>query len=310
MRSVLLTGARGFIGRYCVRELLALGYEVHAVTNRRPVPEDTADVHWHRADLLSDGDILRVVNSAGAQTLLHLAWIADHPAFWHSEMNLEWLRAGIRLITTFANAGGDRVVVNGSCAEYALSQSGPCIEDLTPIRPATLYGQSKAALHMVLRGYADRFGISLGWGRTFFVYGPHEPMGKAVSALIGDRRSGRTPTIRDPYRLLDYVYVADVARALALLVQSDFDGAVNVGSGEPITLLDVWRCMAELFPSPAADDEPQGPLSFPARTAHDLYADTTRLRERLQFERRYTLAQGLREMINVDTGRTPGSLPT
>src|SRR5437764_728671 len=55
MKRVLITGARGFLGRHCLTLLLVRGYEVHAVSrlaNRHPLFDRVA---WHESDLLTPG---------------------------------------------------------------------------------------------------------------------------------------------------------------------------------------------------------------------------------------------------------------
>ena len=50
--KVLVTGGSGFIGRYCVAQLQAKGYEVHAVSSA--VRDAAPGVTWHRANLLAE----------------------------------------------------------------------------------------------------------------------------------------------------------------------------------------------------------------------------------------------------------------
>ena len=51
--------------------------------------------------------------------LLHLAWYAEPGLFWRSPENLRWVEASLRLLRAFAEHGGQRAVMAGSCAEYA-----------------------------------------------------------------------------------------------------------------------------------------------------------------------------------------------
>ena len=82
--------------------------------------------------------------------------------------------ASLELADTFGGAGGRRIVGAGTCAEY-LWRDIPCVEDVTPIRPTTVYGGCKAAVWSALEPFARDAGVSAAWARLFFVYGPHEP---------------------------------------------------------------------------------------------------------------------------------------
>src|SRR5688572_8900550 len=147
MKRVLLTGATGFIGRHALAGLLRRGYEVHAVTSRSAGAAD-ARVHWHHADLL-DGVQQRILLDRVAPThLVHLAWAVEHGAFWTSPQNLRWVGASLDLVRGFRDAGGTRVVMAGTCAEYSWG-SDTLSEATTPVVPATLYGVAKDALHRV-----------------------------------------------------------------------------------------------------------------------------------------------------------------
>ena len=290
MGTVLVTGLRGFIGTHCLDELIRLGYEVHGVTREQP-PPTSGRIYWHRADLLIDSEVVDLVQKVRAQRLLHLAWFSDHPAFWTSVMNIEWLRASLRLIKSFVEAGGERVVVSGSCAEYEVPHAGASAEEDAAACPPTLYGKAKAALHTALRGYSEQTGLSLGGARTFFVYGRGEPPTKLISTLI---RNGQAE-IREPERRMDYISVKDVGRALALFLDSELQGTVNVGSGEPTTTTEVQRIISRLLAKAGTARPAQ--RAGPQAVTDDLYADTTRLRDLLGFSCRVGLDEGISEMI-------------
>src|SRR5258706_1738280 len=117
MKRVLVTGARGFIGRRTLPLLSTHGFEVHAVTSREIVPGDPK-VTWHRADLLDGRQIDSLIATIAPTHLLHLAWIATPGSYQTSAENLRWLEAGIHLTRSFSITGGKRLVAAGSCAEY------------------------------------------------------------------------------------------------------------------------------------------------------------------------------------------------
>src|SRR5229473_1316941 len=100
-RRVLVTGARGFIGRRCLPRLAALGFETHAVSSA-PIEGDGAT--WHRCDLLDGAACEALVRRLRPTHLLHLAWIAQPGIFWTSPLNMAWLAAGVRLVDAFYEA--------------------------------------------------------------------------------------------------------------------------------------------------------------------------------------------------------------
>ena len=135
-----------------------------------------------------DGDLLdpsvpaQLIAEIRPSHLLHIAWEARPGDFWTSPDNLDWTAASLPLLRAFAEGGGTRAVLAGSCAEYAWADETHCVEGETPLNPATLYGASKDALRQVAEAYAREAGLSLAWG-GFFVFGPHEHPARLASSV-------------------------------------------------------------------------------------------------------------------------------
>jgi nucleoside-diphosphate-sugar epimerase len=232
MKKVLVTGARGFIGRRCLPLLAEHGFEVHAVSSQQKnVP------NWHRCDLLDAAAAEALVERVRPTHLLHLAWVAEPGVFWASPLNLAWLESGVRLARRFFDCGGERAVGAGSCAEYTAS-AAPCTESVTPLEPDTLYGEAKAAMYFALRAAARSKG-SWAWARLFFPYGPGEAPGRFIPSLIDGLRRGERVDCTHGSQVRDFVYVDDVAAAFVALLNGEFSGAFNIGCGEGRTLREV-----------------------------------------------------------------------
>jgi nucleoside-diphosphate-sugar epimerase len=234
MSRVLVTGATGFIGRGTLAPLLERGYEVHAVARGVAAPGD--GVTWHAGDLLEAGTAAQVIDAVRPTHLLHLAWEARPGIFWSSPDNLAWVEGSLRLLRAFAEGGGERAVLAGTCAEYEWSDEVHCSEGVTPLRPATLYGAAKHGLHVVAERYAEQAGISLAWGRIFFVYGPHEHPARLVSSVASALVRGEPAETSAGTQVRDFLYSEDLADAFVALLASEVEGPVNLASGDPRTI--------------------------------------------------------------------------
>lgn len=296
---VLVTGAAGLIGRGCVAQLAARGWQVHAVS-RRP-RADGDGVAWHAADLLEPGAAARVVDEARPTHLVHLAWETAHGAFWTSPDNLRWVAASLDLARAFAEAGGRRAVVAGTCAEYRWGDDAPLVEGSSPLEPATLYGASKHALHLVLQAYAAQAGVSLAWGRVFFLYGPGESPGRLVPSLALAMLDGRPAECSHGRQVRDFLHVDDAGRAFAALLAGDVEGPVNIASGRPASIAEVARLLGEATGRP--DLLRLGARPAPAGEPAVIAADVARLRDEVGWRPRQGLDQGLR--ATVDALRAP-----
>ncbi|HLI59505.1 MAG TPA: NAD(P)-dependent oxidoreductase [Solirubrobacteraceae bacterium] len=274
-RRVLVTGATGFIGRGSLAPLLAAGAEVHALSSRGASADDGSGVSWHAVDLLSE-DAARAVAEIGADELLHFAWYAEPGRFWRSERNLDWVRASLSLLRAFAQAGGRRAVFAGSCAEYAWEDETECVEAVTPCVPATLYGAAKHGLHTIAAAYARESGVSLAWGRIFFVFGPHEDRARLGGSVASALVSGEPALCSHGEQVRDFIYAPELAAAFVALLGSEVQGAVNMASGRPLRIRDLVEALGRAAGRPdliRLGARPAG--SEPTR----LTADVTRLRE-------------------------------
>jgi len=275
VRRLLLTGARGFIGRHVPALLAAQGFEVHAIGRQQ-------------VDLLDADATDKVVAEIGASHLLHLAWFTEHGRFWDAPENLDWAAATLRLTRSFRAAGGERLVAAGTCAEYEWKEV--CCGDGTPLRPATLYGTAKDATRRVLEAYAAAAGLSFAWGRIFFPYGPGEQSLRVVAATARAAVAGETIACSSGDQIRDFLYVEDVASAFAALVDSDATGCFDIGSGQGIPLRRVLLTLEEIaggkdvvrFGEAPQRDEPAS-----------IVANVRRLRNEVGWQPAYALREGL-----------------
>ena len=277
-----------------MRQLEALEYEVHAVS-RSARFENTERVTWHRADVLDESAATELLDHVRPSHLLHLAWYTEHGKFWSAVENLQWVGASIALFENFAKTGGTRMVATGTCVEYAPPDDAPCSEASTPLVPTTLYGACKHAVQVVFDAFARQAGLSAAWGRIFFPYGPGEPPERLIPSVARALLAGEPARCTHGRQVRDFIYVEDVASALVALLDSSVEGAVNIASGQPVTLRQVIDKVAEhtghaelveLGARPAPEGEPRS-----------LYADARRLREEVGWSPRYDLDRGIEATV-------------
>jgi len=292
---VLVTGGTGFIGRAAVHALTSRGREVHAVSSRAALPANSERLTWHHADLLDPAATARVMDEVQPSDLLHLAWDLRPGAWAGTGAHLDWLRASLTLVERFAAAGGRRVITAGTCAEYDWSD-GHCAEARTPLRPATLYGAAKLAVGQVVEAYARQVGISAASGRVFFTFGPGEHPDRLVAAVVRAVLDGRPAECTHGRQQRDFLFVADVADALAALLDSDVSGAVNIGSGVAIPVRDLVGLAGELMARP--DLVRLGARQVATEEPPLVVADISRLRAEVGWTPRTTLRGGLEQTID------------
>lgn len=176
---------------------------------------------------------------------MHLAW-APNRGVYRSPANARWAEAGRALFSTFVECGGRRAVAAGSSAEYDWSD-GLCKENSTPLAGGGAYGEAKRALGRAFQGLfpGGEVGPSGAWARIFFLYGPHEPEGRLVPAVVRSLLEGGPVRCSEGSQVRDYLYVDDAADALVRLLDSDLGGAINVASGRGVAVRKIVLGLAE-----------------------------------------------------------------
>ena len=287
---VLLTGGSGFVGRYVLKALQHQGIEVVTVGRVRAQPS----VPFIEADLLSVTDFGPLVQQAQATHLLHLAWYAEHGKYWTSPLNLRWAEATTRLVEAFCAAGGQQVVIAGTCAEYDWAH-GYCREDSTPLTPATLYGTAKDATRRLVMAVCAQHQVSCAWGRIFLPFGRGESTSRLIPSLIDVFRSGRAPFGVNSTAYRDFLHAFDVAEGFVRLLTTGASGAYNICSGEPVRLTEVVTTLASLL---RADPESVLALTTERPGEPSLLVGENLKLKALGWRPALTLAQGLVRVLH------------
>lgn len=289
--KVLMTGATGFLGRYVLACLDWHGIDT-VVVGRRWIPE-TSTVRFIESDLIDAPDMPTLVRNASATHLLHLAWYAEHGKFWTSPLNLRWMEATTRLVEAFCDAGGQKVVVAGTCAEYDWSY-GYCREDSTPLNPDTLYGAVKDATRRLVMAICVQHNIPCAWGRIFIPYGTGEADQRLIPSLIDVFRGKRSPFGVNISAYRDFLHASDVAAAFVTLLRQNAQGAYNISSGQPVRLEMLIGELAQLM---AVDSAPLLDLAVERPGEPPLLAGENLRLSQLGWRPACSLTQGLQRTL-------------
>jgi nucleoside-diphosphate-sugar epimerase len=299
--KVWVTGASGFIGRHLVAQAALAGHEVWAVARRGAAPRDegmgrdAATVRSLTLDLGDPAEVTAAVRSAAPDAIVHLAWYAKPDDYLVSVENVESLKTTLTFARAILAGGCRRMVGVGTCVEYA-NLPRPRTED-DPLEPKSLYARCKHAAHLVLEELFAREGARLAWARLFHMHGPGERPTRLIPAVAAAIRAGKPFALSPGEQVRDHLDVRDVAGALLHLAACDFEGPVNVCSGNPVTLRTVLETVGREVGN--IDLLQFGARSYSASEVMFLAGNPEKLQRTGWRPRHADLAQSLRETIAV-----------
>ena len=296
MKTILLTGATGYIGQFAASFLFEKKYTVHAVSSK-PLKADAAgNVVWHQANLLEPGEVKALLKIVQPTHLLHFAWYVEHGKFWNAPENLDWLQASLFLARQFVENGGQRIVAAGTCAEYDWTEKGAFSEFETPFRPATLYGAAKHSLALTLEKFASVSDCGFASGKIFFPFGAGESPNRLIPSVIRALLENKPAETSHGEQIRDFLHVETVAEAFVALLESEVCGAVNIGSGAGMKLREIVETIADITNNHKLLRI--GALPVSPNDPPEIVADTTRLREEVGFVKKYDLRKRIAETVD------------
>lgn len=250
-RSVLLTGATGFVGRQVLRALTERGVAVRVVvraSSEIPAADAarvervvrTDDLFAERAEWWADV-------SASVDTIVHAAWYAEPGKYVNASQNMECLAGTLELARGAVRAGVRHVVGVGTCAEYDLSSGDGTLSVSSPLGPMSPYAAAKAATYFALVRWLPLHDVRFAWCRLFYLYGEGEDARRLVPYLRERLAAGQEAELTAGTQLRDYLDVRDAGRMIADVALGDAHGAVNVCSGVATTVRELAERIADEY---------------------------------------------------------------
>jgi nucleoside-diphosphate-sugar epimerase len=311
---VLVTGGAGFIGSHLVDGLVERGAVVRVLDDFSTGTRRNLAHHADRVEVLA-GDVrdLAACRRAcrGARGAFHLAALGSVPrSIVDPATTIAINVAGTaNLFTAARDEGVARVVYASSSSVYGDAPQLPKREgeEGAPLSP---YALSKAMGEQLAMQFGRCFGVELVGLRYFNVYGPRQspegPYAAVVPRFLAAALARVPMEIHgdgDQSRDLTYVGDAVAATLLAAVAPAAASGrAYNVASGRRVTMNDLAARVATLAGSAA----PPRHLAPRPGDVRDSLADLTAARERLGYEPRVDLGDGLRQTWEHCTATVTG----
>jgi nucleoside-diphosphate-sugar epimerase len=292
--KVVVTGASGFIGSQVVRLLARAETEVYAVVRAgRDHAQLARNVRIVEVGAdLSTVDALTSIASIGADTCIHCAWLTTPGEYLGSPLNTALQSATIALAERLAAGGCRRFVGVGTCFEYDIGDE--ILSEETPLAPAHPYSTAKAATYRALLALGRATSMQVAWARLFYVYGPGEHPRRLIASVVRDLLRGHEARCTEGAQVRDFLHVEDVAAALCAIARAELVGAVNVASGEPVTVATIAKRIAAILD--CSERLRLGALPYAAGDPMFVLGDNRRLRS-TGWSARWSLDDGLADAV-------------
>ena len=243
-KNILITGGAGFIGSHIANSLIE-NNNITIIDNLSTGKIKNLKYPEHDNLKLIKADICKTNLddlTSGIDYIFHLAAMASVPLSVENpvECNEINVNATVKLLNSAVNNDVKKIVFSSSSAVYGENRNMP-LKETEPPMPTSPYAASKASCEQYLKSFYESYGLNYTALRYFNVFGPKQDKNSQYAAVIPNFISalleGRKAEIYgDGEQTRDFVYVGDIVKANISACESDFNGVLNVASGEKITI--------------------------------------------------------------------------
>lgn len=323
MKAALVCGAGGFIGSHLVKYLKNKGYYVKGVDLKSPEFSES-DAHDFVIGDLRDPNLVDNLFNKTFDEVYQLAadmggagylFTGDNDAdVMHNSalINLNILKASV-------DKGVKKVFYSSSACIYPeynqLDPDNPnCKEDsVYPAQPDSEYGWEKLFSERLYFSFMRNYGIDVKVARFHNVFGPEgtyeggkEKVPAAMARKVAQANDFEEIEVwGDGLQTRSFLYIDDCLEAVYRLVQSEFNGPVNIGSEEIIAINQLAKLCISFSNKQLEIRNIKGPEGVRGRNS-----DNRLIFEKLGWQPKVTLKNGLRktyEWIQEDLRKKVGA---
>ena len=309
MKTALVLGAGGFIGNHMVRQLKKEGYWVCGVDLKRPEFSASEADKFVVADLRSQKTVTALFTTRYDEVYQFAAdmggagyiFTKDHDAdIMHNSamINLNVLDE----IKKQPEGCRSKIFYSSSACIYPehnqLDPDDPNCEESSayPANPDSEYGWEKLFSERLYLSYARNYNIQVRIARYHNIYGPegtYKGGKEKAPAAICRKVLEATDHIEiwgDGKQTRSFLYIDKCIEATRRLMQSDFEGPVNIGSDEMVTINELAEMAIRISGKQLTIKNIPGPLGVRGRNSDNLL-----IYQKLKWVPNYLLEVGIKK---------------
>ncbi len=309
-RTILVTGAAGFIGSHLVARLLAGGDHVVGVDNFDPfydrsTKQDNLDridhdhFEFHEGDILDTAMMTDLMRSRGVDAVVNVAALAGvRPSLERPDRYVRVNVMGVVSILEAMRAAGVVTLLHASSSSvYGNNEKVPFAETDAVDRPISPYAASKRSTEVILQAHLRAFGGTMAALRFFTVFGPGQRPDLAIGTFMRRIAAGETvPMFGDGSTSRDYTYIDDITHGVCAALdrvcaaEPPFFRIWNLGHAHPVRLLDMIEAIGRVVGREAVIER----LPMQPGDVERTFAEVTRAERELGYRPQVEFEDGLR----------------
>ena len=249
MKTILITGAGGFLGTSLTARLLAGGQNVIAVDQNIAGLKHLQNPRLTliQTDLEApDWQDHLPVRDYGA--FYHLAWRGvNGPEKADPFIQLNNLRLALRCADAAKALNCEKFLCAGTIAERAVES----LPALTQVSGGMMYSAAKQSCRLLLETRCKNIGLPFVWMQLSNTYGPGNKTGNLISYTLMQLQKGEPATFGPAQQPYDFIFVNDLMEAMFRLgTMPTSRSAYFIGSGQPALLADYLHLVGRLAGAP------------------------------------------------------------
>ena len=306
MKKALVLGCGGFIAHHLVNRLKEEGFWVKGADLKYPRFSETACDEFLQGDLRDQTFVKNLVDQKFDEIYQLAADMGGAGYIFTGENDADVMTnsalINLNILDAAHKSGSKRIFYSSSACIYPeynqLDPDNPkCSEDSAyPAAPDSEYGWEKLFSERMYASYSRNKGMEVRVARYHNIYGPegswNDGKEKAPAALcrkvaMADNE-GEIEVWGDGIQTRSFLYIDDCVDATIALTRSEFEGPVNIGSEEMISINNLASLIADISGKKITINNIPGPEGVRGRNS-----DNKLIGEKIGWQPKYTLRDGI-----------------